>query len=673
MRRIAPLVALPLALVFSLAAGKPRMRSAPASRAKKAVAGYGNADAISIKELKDYDYFLASDQIEGRNLPSRGYDLAALYVASHLSEWGLEPGGSTAGTNGPLQPYFIPMDLVTAAPNPAGMKLSVSIPPSPNRGGRRFFFGGAVPLSAGAHAIPYGQGWVVEMPRGRNVPPLAGADFSNASVVFAGNGYVMGSDNPYQGLDVRGKVVVVAGLPPALAAYNTARIASFMGTLRGQVPANPMGENDQTPAQYCAKNGAAALVTIPTFADLSTLASPYAGRVAFGPNGPNYQVVKFQTADDPGVPQITAGLELVNALFQGEKETAEQVFAAASANTPLPSFALAAGKTLSATVAVTTVHNHGEDVIGMLEGSDPVLKNEYVVISAHLDHIGMSPMLPGCHALNPVAAAGDSTASGLTADGPQCDTIDNGADDDGSGSTGLLGVAHAYAEGAAKGMRPKRTMIFLWNAGEEKGLWGSQYFVEFPPIDIHKVVVDLNMDMIGRTKTPGYVDPPSYYLVKPHEVLVVGPNISSNDLETTLENVNTNFQKLSLNHFYDVTKPDATHDNIGPGPQGQRIFYRSDHYNFAKMGIPIAFFSDGLHVDYHRITDSPEKIDFTEIQQVSKTAAAVGWVIANEAEGQTPKLNSVLPEQLVHDMATVKAAGWGMLTPVLSPLPGEPF
>jgi hypothetical protein len=169
------------------------------------------------------------------------------------------------------------------------------------------------------------------------------------------------------------------------------------------------------------------------------------------------------------------------------------------------------------------------------------------------------------------------------------------------------------------------------------------------------------------------VDPPSYYLVKPHEALVVGPNISSNDLEKTMEGVNNNFQKLQLNHFYDVTAPDATHDNLGPTARGQRIFYRSDHYNFAKMGIPIAFFSDGLHVDYHRITDTPDKIDFTEIEQVSKTAAAVAWVIGNEPEGALPKLNATLPQQLINDMAQVKKEGWGQLTPVLPPLPGMPF
>ena len=180
------------------------------------------------------------------------------------------------------------------------------------------------------------------------------------------------------------------------------------------------------------------------------------------------------------------------------------------------------------------------------------------------------------------------------------------------------------------------------------------------------------MDMIGRTKNPNSVDPdPTHVLVNPGEVLLVGPNISSDDLEKTIETVNNSYQKLNLNHFYDATAPDATHDNLGPRPNGQRIFYRSDHYNFAKMGIPIAFFSDGLHVDYHRPTDTPEKIDFKEIQQVSKTVAAVGWVLGNQPG--RPELNAKLPDQLVKDMKTAQAQGWGKITPVLPPLPGEPY
>ena len=161
-----------------------------------------------------------------------------------------------------------------------------------------------------------------------------------------------------------------------------------------------------------------------------------------------------------------------------------------------------------------------------------MLKNEYVVFSAHLDHVGFA---------NAPNESGDN--------------ISNGADDDGSGSAALMAIARAYAQGAAKGIKPKRTMIFLWVAGEEKGLWGSQYFNQFPPIDITKVVADLNMDMIGRTKTPGYVDPPQYKLVEPGEVFVVGPDISSTDLGKVVDAVAAAY-KLKINHFYDTTAPD---------------------------------------------------------------------------------------------------------------------
>jgi hypothetical protein len=177
--------------------------------------------------------------------------------------------------------------------------------------------------------------------------------------------------------------------------------------------------------------------------------------------------------------------------------------------------------------------------------------------------------------------------------------------------------------------------------------------------------------MIGRTKPDtAYVDPPSYKLVEKGEIFVVGPNISSDELEKTLETVNNGYQKLKINHFYDVTAPDATHDNLGPQPNGQRIFYRSDHYNFAKMGIPIAFFTTGLHPDYHRLTDSPEKIDFLEMEKVTKMVAASGWVLANSAT--RPKLNAKLPDQLINDMKTAHDQGWGKLTPV-GTLPNTPF
>src|SRR5205807_4187631 len=179
-----------------------------------------------------------------------------------------------------------------------------------------------------------------------------------------------------------------------------------------------------------------------------------------GANGPAYQAPKLQARPAcPVVPSVTAGLALATSIFQGEKKTASQIFYAAGGNAKQDSFALSPDTKISLRLAVKSEPGHAENVVGIVEGSDPVKKNEYVVFSAHLDHIGLAAAAPGAHNVN------------------------NGADDDGSGSTALMAIAHAYAEGAAKGVRPERSAIFLWNAGEEKGLWGSQYFNEYPPVD----------------------------------------------------------------------------------------------------------------------------------------------------------------------------------------------
>jgi hypothetical protein len=669
MRRIMISFVLLAAAVVSLAvfssqraAGSPQQSKSKNSKSSMATS-YGNSDAITQDELKVYDYFLASDQLEGRYFPSRGYDTAALYVASHMAEWGLKPLGSTSGTNGPLQPYLMPIEMVSHQIVPEESKASVTAPAPAGRGGRGAGGGGGgarggAPAQAQLRTtdFEYGKDWTFGGGGGGGRGgggPAATLDVAG-NLVFAGNGYVVTktNTNPYEGLNVTGKIVVVAGIPPELAALQ-AQLAAGRGG-RGGAIQNPLGVNCTdylTPEEAAAKNGAIAVITIATYQQLTAMANPNpaAGRGA-AVNGPPFQVTKFQSAPPcAAVPSVVAGMALTNSIFQGEKAPAADVFYKAGSNTKMDSFELGADKKVSLHVSVHSEGGHGENVVAMLEGSDPVLKNEYVVMSAHLDHIGL-------------------TATPL----PDGHNVNNGADDDGSGSTGLLGIAHAYATGAAKGMRPKRSIIFLWNGGEERGLWGSQYFNMFPPIDLSKVVADLNMDMIGRTKNPASVDnDPSHFLVNPGEMLIVGPNISSDDLEKTIETVNNSYEKLKINHFYDVTAPDATHDNLGPTATGQRIFYRSDHYNFAKNGIPIAFFTIGLHVDYHRPTDTPEKIDYEEIQKISKTVAGVGWVLANQAG--RPALNAKLPDQLITDMKAAQAQGWGKITPVLSPLPGMPF
>ena len=624
-----------------------KVKVSPAKAKTAITEGYGNSEAISELELKVYDYFLASDQLEGRSLPSRGFDTAALYVASHLAEWGLKPGGSTEKTDGPLQPYFMPFELSARTVIEGESKISLTGATGGGRGGR----GGGQGAGGGRGGagrpteFEYSKDWTVGG-GGRGGAPLASFEVSGG-LAFAGNGYVINKTkiDPFAGIDVKGKIVVVAGLPPELAAQQEAGGGRGGG---GGAP-NPLGEpcsDFLTPEQAAAKNGAVAVIVLPSF---QQLAGANQGFGRGGANGPAYIAPKLIAKPAcPVVPSISAGLAMANAIFQGQTKSASQLFYGAGGGAKQDSFELKPETKLNIKLSVKSEAGHAENVVAMLEGSDPVKKNEYVVISAHLDHIGFSNAAPGE------------------------DNINNGADDDGSGSTALLAIAHAYAEGAAKGIRPARTIVFLWNAGEEKGLWGSQYYAQYPPVDISKVVAALNIDMIGRTAPEGYKDPDAtHMLVKPGEILVVGPNISSDDMEKTLETINDGYQKLKLNHFYDATAPDATHDNLGPQPRGQRIFYRSDHYNFAKMGIPIVFFTDGLHVDYHRVTDTPDKLDYPQMVKVSKTVSAVAWVIANQ-DGR-PKLNEKLPEQLMKDMKLAKEQGWGVLTPVMPPLPGEPF
>ncbi len=661
MRRIFLCAALAL-LALAALVGAPQSKKASPAGAGASAPAFGNADAISQEELKIYLYFLASDVLEGRNLPSRGYDTAALYIASHLAEWGLKPGGSTEKTDGPLQPYLMPMELASRSVVPESSKASITTPGRGARGGAP----GPVPLE-------YGKDWTAPA-GGRGAPPVQ-AFHVTAPMVFAGNGYVINKQkiNPYENLDVKGKIIVVAGMPREIAALQGGR--GGRGGAPGEQPAgegarpsdpaqqNPLGEpcvDVLSPQQYGAKNGALAVVDVANFQQASSMANPNLPAGAFGMfggfggrgpslNGPNYFVTKLQSPPAcPVIPLVTAGLGMVNLIFQGERVPGAQIFNSAnSATTKVESFALNTDKKLSLDVEVKSQTAQAENVIGILEGGDPVLKNEYVVVSAHLDHLGFS------------AAAANG------------DTINNGADDDGSGSAGLLAMARAFADGAARGIRPRRSVIFLWNAGEEKGLWGSQYFNRYPPFDITKVVADLNMDMIGRTKGPDFSDPDTTHsLVKPGEIFIIGPHVSSNDMSTVLETVNAKYQKMAFNHFYDTTAPDDTHDNLGPGARGQRIFYRSDHYNFAKMGIPIAFFTTGLHPDYHRVSDTADKIDYKQMQMVSKTVAAVAWALATQPN--RPQLKPVLPEQLVKDMKAAKDQAWGQTTPVLPPLPGSP-
>ncbi len=279
MRRIIAISSFFLVLAIAIYEQPTSYAQQPKSKGTKgktvaAAGAFGNSDAITEEELKIYDYFLASDQLEGRNLPSRGYDTAALYVASHLAEWGIKPAGSTTGTNGPLQAYFMPFELVANQVIAEESKASVTGPAE--RGGRGGAGGGGGRGAAGGSGprttnFEYGKDWMV-MGGGRGgAAPLETFEVAG-NLVFAGNGYVIHKPNvnPFDGLNVKGKIVVVAGLPAEIAAQQNAPRGG------GGAP-NPLGENCTdflTPEEAAAKNGAVAVVKVATFQQLTTMSNP---------------------------------------------------------------------------------------------------------------------------------------------------------------------------------------------------------------------------------------------------------------------------------------------------------------------------------------------------------------------------------------------------------------
>lgn len=218
------------------------------------------------------------------------------------------------------------------------------------------------------------------------------------------------------------------------------------------------------------------------------------------------------------------------------------------------------------------------DVLGFLAGTD--LAQEVLVISAHYDHLGV-----------------------------QDGKIYHGADDDGSGSSALLSIAAAFTDAAKEGHKPRRSILFLANVGEEKGLLGSQYYSEHPVFEPSKTITDLNIDMIGRIDSAHIRDSDYVY--------AIGSGKLSSELQQISESTNKLYANLKLDYRYD-----------DPNDPNQ-FYYRSDHYNFAKLNIPIIFYFNGVHADYHQSSDTIEKINFGIYQKRAQLVFYTAWELAN--------------------------------------------
>jgi Peptidase family M28 len=501
---------------------------------------------ITSAQLRDYLEFLASDEMEGRDTPSRGLDTAARFLSMQLSRSGV--GQVDDGR------YFQTIALTRRRVNPAKTEAAM-----------------------GARSFKPDLDFIAA--------PVGGT--AEGRLVFVGHGYVIPSKNldPYKGLDVKGKILVtLAGLPE--------------GVSRSDLRGEP-GDKWRNPQSCAVQHGASGIVIVP---DVEALASWSRDRQQAVERGA-ITADRFAADRPAAVPSITASVGMVSALFEGEQVSGRQLFERAQRRDAGDAFALSPGKTLRIVVAIDEDRLTTQNVVAVVEGSDAGLKSEYVAVGAHYDHVGIG--------------------------GEGEDRIFNGADDDASGTSALLAIAEAMARVQP---RPKRSVLFIWHAGEEHDLLGSRYFTRWPTVPLEQIVALLNVDMIGRSRAPGESSAANANLSGAHELYVIGSRMMSSQLATLAERANDRYLRLSFNYMYDDPR------------DAERLFYRSDHYNYARKGIPIIFYFSGLHEDYHRPSDEVSRIDFAKLEKVTRTIYATALAIADAPV--RPRVDKALPDEI---------------------------
>jgi hypothetical protein len=503
------------------------------------------AEGISSEQLAWDLAHLASDDLQGRNTPSRGFDAAADYIAARLTRAGLKPAGD-AGT---FRQHY---DLHETRVDTDAASMTV--------GERRFAFARdfamrslAAPVSGTFPIVYVGHGWVI---------PGRGID-------------------AYAGLDVRGKIVLAHG-PRALPA----------GVDVPQIGRVAVGA--ETPFAAAAARGAAALLFITQAAELVRWDEVR-----------NANTVRREL--EPAVPSAYAALpitslllapQVTEALLDGEAVTGAVALRAADRGVFPPSFTLKKSISLQVPVTSRTVHRP-YNVVAMLAGADPRVGTQAITIAAHLD-----------------GAVGSRAVEG--------DAVYNSADDNASGSAALLSIA----EQMAAGPRPKRTIVFLWDSGEEQGLWGTRWFVHRPPVPREGIVAHINVDMIGASRRQGAADEASKDVTERNEVFLIGPRMLSAQAEATLARVNEGYLKLKFNHRYDTADSEFFYPRTDAGP-------------YLERGILTIGFTTGLHARYHLPADEARHLDPVQMHAIARTVFVSLWALADADE--TPGIDKPIP------------------------------
>ena len=494
------------------------------------------AESISATDLEKKLRILAADDMEGRETGTRGQRKAAEYVAGQFAAYGLKPIVKTPDGKLDFQQRF------TLYKKTWG-DFYVSA------GGKRF-------------------GYLTDfLTNGLlNVPTE-----TKYETVFVGYGIGESSYDDYAGRDVTGKAVVILEGEP--------KTADSKNRISGTNEASKWGSPNGWRAKslLAKEKGAAQLFIIS--AESATAFKELLSQRGVMQQRFNRLSLKPGAENVSSVGIFLVSSEMAATLLNTSVATLSQT-TTALAQSATPNSSSLAGQ-VSVKAERVDEKTESSNVLGFLEGTDK--KDEVLVVSAHYDHIGISP------------------------DGQ----INNGANDDGSGTVSVLEIAQAFAQAKAAGKGPRRSILFLTVSGEEKGLLGSEYYADMNPVlPLDKTVGDLNIDMVGRVDNLHQGKSDNY-------IYVIGSDKLSSDLHKISEAANQTHTKMELDYKYN--------DPQDP----ERIYYRSDHYNFAKHNIPIIFYFNGLHDDYHKPTDDVEKIDFKLAEKSARLVFYTAWDIAN--------------------------------------------
>lgn len=384
-------------------------------------------------------------------------------------------------------------------------------------------------------------------------------------IVFAGYGIEDKNYNDYAGKDVKGKIVLILSGEPQVD-------GKFLVT--GTDKRSTWGFRTTRKSALAKEKGAVAVLLVNTAWDAipAALAESSTKTNVYFPHLDEAQKLTVVTLTTAALKNITG------------QATADKIIETAKAKGALNDITFDKKVKSKLTYKKISIESDASNVIGYVEGSDK--KDEYVFLTAHYDHLGKHG-----------------------------DVIYYGADDDGSGTVGVIEMAQAFAKAKQDGHGPRRTVVFMTVSGEEKGLWGSEYYSDHPVFPLDKTTVDLNTDMVGRIDTERKTADTSNY------IYVIGHDKLSSDLPVINEAVNNKYTKLTLDYKFD-----------DPNDK-ERIYFRSDHYNFARKGVPVLFFYDGmLLADYHKPTDTVDKINFELMEKRVRLIFFTAWEMANRDE-----------------------------------------